>query len=511
MYDLEYALAPARDVSPYKALSYAWGGGGKDVHQILINNQAFEVKDNLFSALRHIRRTDQDVLLWADAICINQEDKKERGHQVKQMGRVYSIAEEVLIWLGPGNEGTLELMQSVSWIDANAKKAQTRANGQDWTDLCRHLMTERLGSPKSQRHSKQRSVLAELLKNGWFKRVWILQEVAMAKTARILCGYYSCPAQTFGFMPFLMGIEVDEHTQAVLDIMPRLRKNTWWSSSRYLHYLLTKFSGSQATEDRDKVYALLSMSEDANDSTRFFPCYEKAEGLVWRDTLSFLIFVGPLQESARRTAVLLIDRLNEGQLKRHELLLSLAKKHGQVGNIQNLLFHDNYHIDTHFEDEQATLKVTSRELAPETVNMVFPQSKSANVEEQPVQFLEKIECPSFRFKDDENMVETINRLVEEGSPAQEMLWAHTWAGNQNAVRELLEEGTDANGADDQGNAALHFASAQGHVDIAKLLLLGGADINKAGAEGNTALHFAVHRGQLGIVKFFLGQNADESS
>lgn len=433
----------ADQVSPYKALSYAWGGGGKDVHQILIDNQAFEVKDNLFSALQHIRHTDQDVLLWVDAICINQNDKRERGQQVTQMGCVYSIAEEVLIWLGPGNEDTLELMQSVNWIDTNAKKAQASANGQDWTELCRHFMIERLGSPGSRLHSKQLSRLAELLKNGWFKRVWILQEVAMAKAARILCGYYSCPARTFGFVPFLMGLEVDEHTQAVLDIMPRLRKNTWWSSSRYLHYLLTKFSGSQATEDRDKVYALLSMSEDANDSTRFFPCYEKAESLVWRDTVSFLIFgeildlghsfpeftfpdlclpiiqlaeqtlkwaldqVGPLQESARRTAVLLVDRLNEGQLKRHELLLSLAEKHGQVGNIRKLLFRENYHVDTYFEDEQATLRVTSRELAQETVDMVFPQSKSANVEEQP----EQIGIPSFRFEDDENMAETPSDLI----------------------------------------------------------------------------------------------------
>ena len=91
------------------------------------------------------------------------------------------------------------------------------------------------------------------------------------------------------------------------------------------------------------------------------------------------------------------------------------------------------------------------------------------------------------------MAETINRLEEEGSPAQEMLWVHTWAGNQDAVRELLEEGVDVNGADDQGYAALHFAVARGHVDITKLLLLSGADVNQAGGEGQTALHPAVLR------------------
>ncbi|KAI8711064.1 HET domain-containing protein [Fusarium sp. LHS14.1] len=512
----------ADQVSTYKALSYAWGGGSKDKHQILVNNQSFMVKDNLFSALRHIRHTDQDVLLWVDAVCINQKNDQEKGHQVKQMGRVYSTAEEVLIWLGTGNEDTLELMQSVNWIDINAKKAQTGANGQHWTDLCRRFMAERLGNPESQLHSKQRSVLAELLKNGWFKRVWILQEVAMAKTARILCGYYSCPARTFSFMPYLMGLDVDEHSQAVLDIMPQLRKNTWWSSRRYLHYLLTKFAGSQATKERDKVYALLSMSEDANDPTRFFPCYVKDESLVWRDTVSFLIFgeildlnhsfpeftlpelrlpiiqlaeqaltwalnqVEPLQESARTMAMLLVDRLNEGQLKRHELLMSLAEKHGQVGNIRKLLFHDNYHIGIDFEGDQAILRVTSTELAQQTVSMVFPQSKSANAEEQ-----QEDKPPSFRFKDDENMAETIVRLVEEGSSMQEMLWAHTWAGNRDAVQNLLEEGADANGADDQGHTALHFATFRGHLDIVNLLLAKDADVNSVSAEGNSALSFAI--------------------
>jgi hypothetical protein len=45
---------------------------------------------------------------------------------------------------------------------------------------------------------------AELFERSWSKRVWVLQEVAMARKARIMCGPYSCPARTFALMPFLM-------------------------------------------------------------------------------------------------------------------------------------------------------------------------------------------------------------------------------------------------------------------------------------------------------------------
>ncbi|KAF4445480.1 HET-domain-containing protein [Fusarium austroafricanum] len=420
------------------------------------------------------------------------------------MSSVYEMAEEVLIWLGPGNEETSNLIKAIDYIDKKAKEAYRGSNIKDWIGLCRSSMIEELGSRGPQLHSKRQSVLAGLLENDWFKRVWILQEIANAKTAKIVCGNSSCPARTFSFMPFLMELPVDEHVQPVLDIMPRIRTGTWWSSTRHLHYLLQKFSGSQATEERDKVYALLSMSEDAKDSKRFFPCYVKAEKQVWRDTVSFLIMgeildhnhsfpkftfpdlrlpiiqlaeqtlkwaltqVGSNRDSARRTAMILVDRLNEGQLKRHELLQSLAKEHGQEEKMQSLLSHDNYHIDINFLDEQTTLQVTSRELAMDTVKVVFPQANLATVKRQAE--LDAFKPPSFRYKDDENMAETISRLVEEGSPAQEMLWAHAWAGNSDAVRQLLETGVDVSGADDEGNAAIHFAAARGRLDVVKLLL-----------------------------------------
>ena len=311
------------------------------------------VKPNLFSALQHIRRTDRDVILWVDAICINQQDKRKRGHQVAQMRYVYEAAEEVYIWLGKGDEETSNLVKAIDSIDEKAKKAGPRANYKSWTELCGNFMSTELGSPESPLRSERSSALGQLLKNKWFERVWILQEIAKAKTAKIIYGDSSCPTRTFSFIPRLMGVQVDEHAQSVLDIMPRSREGTWWSSTRTLHHLIREFSGSQASVNRDKVYALLSMSEDANSSKHFFPCYEKDDTRVWRDTVSFLLFreilnqeysfpefnhsdlrlpliellkkslewavtqLRPHQASAQKTAEMLVHRLKEGDLNKH--------------------------------------------------------------------------------------------------------------------------------------------------------------------------------------------------
>jgi hypothetical protein len=37
---------------------------------------------------------------WYDALCINQNDEQERGHQVEMMGEIYKMAYWVLAWLG---------------------------------------------------------------------------------------------------------------------------------------------------------------------------------------------------------------------------------------------------------------------------------------------------------------------------------------------------------------------------------------------------------------------------
>jgi hypothetical protein len=96
-----------RQKPSYQALSYVWGDQIETV-KIKINGSIFRIGRSLKSALMHLRSSsDQIVKLWVDAICLNQKDYSKKSHQVKNMGRIYNIAEQVIVWLGPGPYGSL--------------------------------------------------------------------------------------------------------------------------------------------------------------------------------------------------------------------------------------------------------------------------------------------------------------------------------------------------------------------------------------------------------------------
>ena len=77
------------DNARYTALSYCWGDA-KDRADITVNGWCISVTRNLENALRHMRNVDQDTIVWADAICINQQDATEKSVQVRLMGNIYS-------------------------------------------------------------------------------------------------------------------------------------------------------------------------------------------------------------------------------------------------------------------------------------------------------------------------------------------------------------------------------------------------------------------------------------
>jgi phage FluMu protein Com len=87
---LRCSLQPASlDDARYSALSYCWGDGN-DRRDIAVNGRIISVTKNLENALRHLKNRAQDVAIWADAICINQQDLAEKSIQVGMMGNIYS-------------------------------------------------------------------------------------------------------------------------------------------------------------------------------------------------------------------------------------------------------------------------------------------------------------------------------------------------------------------------------------------------------------------------------------
>ncbi|KAF2442642.1 hypothetical protein P171DRAFT_522385 [Karstenula rhodostoma CBS 690.94] len=88
------------------ALSYVWGTEEADLKVKVVHNNPtgipsiIYVKPNLHNALKYLRDSQIERVLWIDAICINQSDIGERNHEVAKMAQIYTLASRTVIWLG---------------------------------------------------------------------------------------------------------------------------------------------------------------------------------------------------------------------------------------------------------------------------------------------------------------------------------------------------------------------------------------------------------------------------
>lgn len=87
----------------YNAVSYVWGASTKD-QTIVCDGHTMMITSNLARVLRCVRSAKEPLVLWADSICISQEDKIEKVHQVELMGKIYDCAKRVLIYLGSDDD-----------------------------------------------------------------------------------------------------------------------------------------------------------------------------------------------------------------------------------------------------------------------------------------------------------------------------------------------------------------------------------------------------------------------
>jgi hypothetical protein len=86
----------------YDALSYMWGDPAP-AGKIYISGKALPIASNLTVALHHLRYTEKPLIIWIDAICINQQNYDERAKQVQLMRKLYNRADTVRIWINePG-------------------------------------------------------------------------------------------------------------------------------------------------------------------------------------------------------------------------------------------------------------------------------------------------------------------------------------------------------------------------------------------------------------------------
>jgi len=65
---------------------------------------------------------------------------------------------------------------------------------------------------------------------------------------------------------------------------------------------------------------------------------------------------------------------------------------------------------------------------------------------------------------------------------------------------LIDKGAQMEAKDSNGNTPLHFAAANGHLEIVRLLCDHGADVEARNKWGMRPLHWAAYHGHISIVK-----------
>ncbi|KAK4172319.1 heterokaryon incompatibility protein-domain-containing protein [Triangularia setosa] len=154
----------------YEALSWCWGIESKEYGiRVKKDGHTFrlQVSRELALALKYLRRTNEDRILWIDAICIDQENHEERNHQVQMMSLIYNSAKQVCVWLGEDNDDSataISFIREIMQLENFDAIAANKDNATKWQSL---LL---------------------LMQRPWFSRRWVVQEIALAREATIYCG-----------------------------------------------------------------------------------------------------------------------------------------------------------------------------------------------------------------------------------------------------------------------------------------------------------------------------------
>jgi hypothetical protein len=267
----------------FEAISYVWGS---DTKGCVLRTPCgrINITSSLHSALRRLRLERKSRTLWADALCINQEDNEEKSLQVRLMGQVYGKATRVLAYLGEDADDSelaqqlMERMASRILFDKGSEGLSAR----------QALKAENLNP------------VAALMRRPWFQRAWIIQEFVNAKDVQMYFGsseihwktFSQAIDNTFSFNELSMIKNENDLSKRALSHSGAIAFATLDmgrdKSSTSLLELFDLFQDKDATRSRDHLFALLSLAHDADDSG-FDPDYlEPLESIVRRYAAVFV-------------------------------------------------------------------------------------------------------------------------------------------------------------------------------------------------------------------------------
>lgn len=261
---------------PYIALSYVWGDA-IDGYPLACNDSGeIAITYNLNEALKwrqYVNQTSPSTFahdgvtiqwVWIDAICINQEDLDERKAQVLLMRQIYERAAKTIIWLGEVDQTVTSLLQTLD----SARRSCEAAEGRAWSSMSREERIQH-ASPMVSRDWSSYDALNKFMFSGWFSRIWVIQELAVSQKPIMLARHFELSWQDFiSTLKFVESLSlpmwVQEDTLSHWAVLENVRTFVQRGQRLpLLEFLMTtsRMTGMSATDPRDRVYALLGISQ----------------------------------------------------------------------------------------------------------------------------------------------------------------------------------------------------------------------------------------------------------
>jgi hypothetical protein len=222
------------------------------------SKQGTDIMPNIFEALKQLQ-ADQETCFdtwWFDALCINQMDIHERGRQVSLMHMVYGGARLVVSWLGPepiaGYWNGLDDRLSDRDIDLRQKDVIQRVN----------------------------QILDDVASREYWDRVWIIQEVVLARKMMMLAGDTECPS-SLDLWLVEGNHDYKSYYQTKMRHVLGLQRRRKYDNLMTLREAMVLTNRSQASDPRDKVFGVLALIERTHWSSE-----ARGGGLYPNDQLS---------------------------------------------------------------------------------------------------------------------------------------------------------------------------------------------------------------------------------
>lgn len=268
----------------FEAVSYVWGSDVRD-QEIICEGRKLALTTNLFRVLQRVRQPETSRNIWADLICINQENLDEKGHQVAIMGQIYRHAERVLIHMGGDDHGhgsnVCSLLNTITTTFEQILPMIPDAwNSFPYPKRDDPILTD-----------PRWDSLAHLFSEVWWTRGWVVREAGFARDGTVFWGstefswdslmkvcifLYKRAVSTLYAKNFDSKIPL-AHLEIYEDRFKDYAKlfttaETWVESSLLGYLNLTR--QLKLKDERDRIYAFLELITLESRQVRLKPNYK---------------------------------------------------------------------------------------------------------------------------------------------------------------------------------------------------------------------------------------------